>query len=269
MNVLSETAPPRGRSFGRGYVEVLANRLASIGLALLVWQLVSSFVSPKFVPGPWPTFAALGRLFATGEVLGQLLATLQRMLAGFALAMVGGVLVGILMGLVRRAEQIFDLWVTVGLTIPSLCYIIVAFIWLGLNDQAAVLAIALTTFPSIAINVWQGVKAVDQRLIDMARVFRASSWRRTTRVVVPQVLPYLMAAGRFGLGIVWKVTVFVELLGRPNGIGYMLNYSFQMFNMTDVFAWTLFFTLVMVAIELAVLSPLERRLFRWRPQVRG
>jgi len=106
-------------------------------------------------------------------------------------------------------------------------------------------------------------------LIDMARVFGASGWRRTARVVVPQVLPYLMAAARFGLGIIWKVTVLVELLGRSDGIGYMLNYSFQMFNMADVFAWTIFFTIVMLAIELAVLKPIERRLFLWRPELRA
>jgi NitT/TauT family transport system permease protein len=173
------------------------------------------------------------------------------------------------MGLYRRGEQTLDLWVMVGLTIPSLCYIIVSFMWLGLNERAAVLAIAWTTFPSIAINVWQGVKAVDQRLVDMARVFRASRWRRTVRVVLPQSLPFLMAAARFGLGVVWKVTVLVELLGRSDGIGYMLNYSFQMFDMADVFAWTLLFTLIMLAIELAVLKPVEARLFRWRPELRA
>jgi NitT/TauT family transport system permease protein len=141
--------------------------------------------------------------------------------------------------------------------------------WLGLNERATVLAITWTTFPSIAVNIWQGVKAIDQRLIDMARVFRASRWKRTARVVIPQVLPYIMAAARFGLGVVWKVTVLVELLGRSDGIGYMLNYSFQMFNMADVFAWTLFFTLVMLIIELLVLKPLEHRLFRWRPEIRA
>jgi NitT/TauT family transport system permease protein len=173
------------------------------------------------------------------------------------------------MGISRRGEQMLDLWVMAGLTVPSLCYVIISFLWLGLNDSAAIMAIAWTTFPSITINIWQGVKAIDQRLIDMARAFRASRRQRTLRVVLPQVLPYLMAATRFGLGVVWKVTVLVELLGRSDGIGYMLNYSFQMFNMVDVFAWTLSFTLFMVIVELGILKPLERKLFRWRPQITG
>jgi NitT/TauT family transport system permease protein len=244
-------------------------RLASVAVLLIAWQALSLLISPKYVPGPLPTFAALAAQVASGAVLQHLSITMARMLVSFALAMAAGVVTGTVMGLYRRGEQALDLWVMVMLTIPGLCYIIVAFMWLGLNERAAVLAIAWTTFPSIAINIWQGVKAIDQRLIDMARVFRASPWRRTARVVIPQILPYLMAAARFGLGVVWKVTVLVELLGRSDGVGYMLNYSFQMFNMADVFAWTLLFTLVMLAIELAVFKPVEVRLFRWRPELRA
>lgn len=253
----------------RGVPEALVLKLASVAVLLVVWQLLSLLISAKYVPGPLQTFSALTANIASGAALTHLTTTLLRMLASFVLAMLAGVVIGTLMGLYRRAEHTLDLWVMVGLTIPSLCYIIITFMWLGLNERAAVLAIAWTTFPAIAINVWQGVKAIDQRLVDMARVFRASPWRRTVRVVIPQVLPFLMAAARFGLGIVWKVTVLVELLGRSDGIGYMLNYSFQMFNMADVFAWTLLFTLIMLGIELAVLKPLEARLFRWRPELRA
>jgi len=249
--------------------ESLSIRAASLVVLVIVWQLASIAVSAKYVPGPLPTFAALWDNAQSGALMKHFTVTMARMLLSFAIAMLVGMAIGTVMGLYRRAEQSLDLVVMVGLTIPGLCYIIVSFMWLGLNDRAAVLAIAWTTFPAIAINIWQGVKAIDQRLIDMARVFGASNWRRTARVVVPQVLPYLMAASRFGLGIIWKVTVLVELLGRSDGIGYMLNYSFQMFNMADVFAWTLFFTLVMLVIELAILKPIERRLFLWRPEIRA
>jgi NitT/TauT family transport system permease protein len=253
----------------RGIPPGLVIRLASVAGLLVVWQLVSLLISPKYVPGPLLTFGALAENVASGAALKHLAVTMGRMAASFVLAMGVGVIIGTVMGLYRRGEQALDVWVMVGLTIPSLCYIIVAFMWLGLNERAAVVAIAWTTFPSIAINIWQGVKAIDPRLLDMARVFRASPWRRTVRVVIPQVLPYLMAAARFGLGVVWKVTVLVELLGRSDGIGYMLNYSFQMFDMAEVFAWTLLFTLIMLAIEVAVLKPVETRLFRWRPELRA
>ncbi|MCC6475024.1 MAG: ABC transporter permease [Burkholderiales bacterium] len=257
------------RGLLRRVPEAVSIRLASLVVLAVAWQAASILFTERFVPGPASTFAALWDLARGGELIKHFGVTMARMLASFAAAMLVGMVIGTAMGLYRRAEQSLDMWVMVGLTIPGLCYIIVSFMWLGLNDRAAVLAITWATFPAIAINVWQGVKAIDPRLIDMARVFGASAWRRTTRVVVPQVLPYLMAAARFGLGIIWKVTVLVELLGRSDGIGYMLNYSFQMFDMADVFAWTIFFTLVMLAIELAILKPIERRLFMWRPEIRA
>lgn len=265
-------AHPRGvRLFRRwsSSLESVAYRFISIVLMIAAWQAVSFLVSAKYVPGPLETLASMAHDAASGALVTNFEATLVRMVFSFALAMVVGVTVGIFMGLSRRSERLLDLWVMVALTIPGLCYVIISFLWLGLNDRAAVVAISWTTFPIIAINIWQGVKAIDQKLVDMARVFRASRWRRTVRVVLPQILPYLMAATRFGLGVVWKVTVLVELLGRSDGVGYMLNNSFQLFDMAGVFAWTLSFTLFMVIIELGVLKPLERRLFLWRPEIRG
>ena len=270
MAIATEKHLPASAQVRRPRVpEAVSIRLASLAAIVILWQLASFAVSEKYVPGPIPTFMALWKLAQNGQLLKHLDVTLVRMLVSFALAMLIGLAIGTLMGLYRRAERALDLPVMVGLTIPGLCYIIVSFMWLGLNERAAILAITWTTFPAIAINIWQGVKAIDQRLIDMARVFGCSGWRRTTRVVIPQVLPYMMAAARFGLGVIWKVTVLVELLGRSDGVGYMLNYSFQMFNMPDVFAWTIFFTLVMLIIELAVLKPIERRLFMWRPEIRA
>jgi len=86
-------------------------------------------------------------------------------------------------------------------------------------------------------------------------------------VVIPQLVPYLLAATRFGLSLAWKVTVIAELLGLSNGIGYMIHYSFGVFSMVDVFAWTIAFTLVMVAFEYGLLKPLETRVTSWRRAV--
>jgi NitT/TauT family transport system permease protein len=113
--------------------------------------------------------------------------------------------------------------------------------------------------------VWQGVKNVDNKLLAMARVFNVNRPTRLRRVVLPQIMPYILAASRYGLGIVWKITVVAELLGRNSGIGFQLHYWFQLFNMPQVFAWTLFFTLVMLFIELVIFKQIESHVFHWRP----
>jgi len=243
-------------------------KVGSMIAALLAW-LGLSFLFPETVlPGPWQTIRVLAENFANGDILSHLTATLGRVLGGLVLAMAVGIPVGVLMGVNRLAEKTLDVWVMVALTVPSLCYAIFAFIWIGLNETAAIVAIGLTSAPSIAINLWEGVKNIDTRLFQMARVFNASRWVIIRRVLFPQVLPYIMASLRFGLGIVWKITVLVELLGRPDGVGFELFYWYQLGNMQQVLAWTLLFTLVMLFIELVILQNLERRMFSWRPEVR-
>ncbi len=243
-------------------------KLGSMLAVVAAWFGLSLLLPATVLPGPWQTLNVLIENVVDGQVHQHLLATLGRVTGGLALAMAVGVPVGIVMGLNRFAEKTLDVWVMVALTVPSLCYAILAFIWIGLNETAAIVAIGLTSAPSIAINLWEGVKNIDTRLFKMARVFNASRWVIVRRVLFPQVLPYIMASLRFGLGIVWKITVLVELLGRPDGVGFQLFYWYQLADMGQVLAWTLLFTLVMLFIELVILQRLERRLFAWRPEVR-
>ncbi len=264
----SEGAPRRTSLLADHAVQGTALKIGSAVLLLVVWWLASLTLPPSILPGPIVTFQTLWQNFERGLLLPQLGITMLRVAAGFVLAMTLGIAIGTLMGLYWKAEAALDLWVMVALTVPGLCYIIVSFMWFGLNEWAAIFAIAVASFPSIAINVWEGVKNVDNRLADMARVFKASRRMRLRRVILPQILPYVMAASRFGLGTIWKVTVLVELLGRSSGVGYQLHYWFQLYNMPQVFAWTLFFTLIMLFLELVVLKQAERRLFVWRPSVK-
>jgi NitT/TauT family transport system permease protein len=242
-------------------------KLLSLGAAVIVWGLLSLTLPPDIFPGPVETTRALWGEITDGRVGTDLAMTMIRVIGGLILALILGVPIGVLMGLNRRAESVLDVWVMIGLTVPSLCYAIMAFMWFGLNEGAAIIAIAVTAAPSITINIWEGVKNVDTKLVSMARVFEASRPAIIRRVLLPQIFPYVMASARFGLGIIWKITVLVELIGRPNGVGFKLFYWYQLADMRQVLAWTLLFTIIMLLIELAILKPIERRLFAWRPKV--
>jgi NitT/TauT family transport system permease protein len=242
-------------------------RLGSIVGAITIWWLIALVMPANLLPDPWVSVVTLARNFAQGDVLPHLAITLARVAGGLALAILIGVPVGILMGVNLRAEKILDIWVMVGLTVPSLCYAIICFILVGLNEAATILAIGLTAAPAVAINLWEGVKTIDFKLVEMARIFEAGRPAILARVLLPQVLPYIMASVRMGLGIVWKIAVLVELIGRPNGVGFKLFYWYQLADMAQVLAWTLLFTLVMLAIELGILKLIEQRLFGWRPRV--
>ena len=242
-------------------------RLVSIVAAIGLWWLLSLALTSTVLPNPVETVATLWGNVTGDGVTKDLKITLFRVLGGLALAMLIGTTVGVTMGLFRKAEKVLDTWVVIAMAVPSLCYTLVCFIMIGLNETATIIAIAITAAPTIAINVWEGVKNIDTRLMSMARVFETTPARTFTRVVLPQILPYLVASTRFGLGIIWKITVFTELIGRPNGVGFKLFYWYQLADMKQVLAWTLLFTMVMLILEFVVLKPVENRLFAWRPKV--
>jgi NitT/TauT family transport system permease protein len=256
--------PPRRRSGPMTFQPMLIKSCGVIALVIL-WWIGSLMLPPTILPGPGRVVTELIANYQEGVLLSNFLATMTRIVLGFVFAMGAGIAFGTVMGLSRVAEEFFDLWIMVGITIPSLAILLILYILFGLNEFATILAIGLSAFPAIAINVWQGVKSVDNKLLAMGRVYGVNRSRRFTQIVFPQIAPYLVASSRFGLGIIWKITVVAELIGRDSGIGFQLHYWFQLFNMPQVFAWTLFFTLIMLVIELGIFKPVERRLFRWRP----
>jgi NitT/TauT family transport system permease protein len=220
----------------------------------------------NILPSPAVTWNAITDLAGEGEIQRHLPLTLGRVFAGFLLAELLGIVIGTAMGLNRRLETLMDGWVMILLTIPSLAYAIFALLAFGLSETAIVIAIAATTLPYVVVNIWGGVKAVDAGLLDMARAFRIRRWSTLRKVVLPQVMPYIFSSSRYGIGIAWKIAVVVELMGASRGVGYMLNYSFGLFSMPHVLAWTAIVVVVMLFIELVVIRLIEDRVLAWRPK---
>jgi len=239
----------------------------SVSSIVGLWMMVAAFFPPTLLPGPDVVGWRLVELMATGDFWVHLRATIQRVAVGFVLAFVVSVAAGTLMGARRLAEGIFEPWVLVGLTIPGLCWAVLAVMWFGITEVAPVVAIFVVVLPMLTLNMWQGTKSLDRDLLEMAHVFRAP-WTSVMReVVLPQLLPFGLAGARLGFALGWKVVVLSEMFGLTSGVGYMINRSFSAYSMDDVLAWTVGFTAVMFAFEYAVMLPVERRLVRWRPAV--
>lgn len=242
-------------------------RVASFVGLFVIWLVAALFLSDTILPSPSKVFATIWKNLHDAKTYVHIYKTVIRVVFGMGIALVLGLMVGVAMGLSRTAERILDSWVMVTLTVPAVVYGIIAILWFGLNDRAAIIAIGFTSFPSVAINMWQGVKAIDMSLIHMGRAFRLSRNAIIRKVVLPQTVPYVLAALRYALGIAWKICTTVELIGMSSGVGYMLHYWFGMFSMTQVFAWTITFTIILLLIEFLVLKPTERWVTRWRPNV--
>lgn len=260
-----------GTALARGFhsLEGPALRVASIVVILLVWYVASLFLSQQILPGPVPVIKAMWSNLQQGATYTNVWATIYRVFIGVFAAVVAGLVIGLVMGLSRRAEQFLDSIVMVGLTIPAVVYGIVGILWFGINSTAAIVAIAMTTAPAVALNIWQGVKSIDMSLVSMGQAFRFSRAQLLRHTIAPQVVPFLLASVRYGLGIGWKTATIVELIGLNTGVGYQLSYWFGLYNMTQVLAWTLTFTLVLLIIEFLLFKPVEAYVTRWRPKAQG
>ncbi len=242
-------------------------RTLSLLLAILAWAALARVFPPQFLPGPLRVARTVAGLLGDPATYGHLAATGRRVAAGFALSMALGTAVGILMGARRRAEAFLDLWVVVGLTVPAPAWAMVCVMLFGLSEAGAVVAIVLLAAPFVAVNAWGGIKAMDPGLVEMARVFRFPRRALLREVVLPQLAPFLLAAARYGFGLVWKVVVIVEMIALGDGVGWALTAAFRSFEMYGVLAWTAIFAGAMLALEAWGLRALEARVSAWRPAV--
>lgn len=239
-------------------------RLASLVLFVAVWWVASLFAGAQMLPGPHAVLAAIVAEARTGELFFQTGVTLLRVFFAFTLAMVVGTAIGLLMGRFKLADRLGDPWLIVLLNLPALVIIVLAFIWGGLTEIAAVLAVAINKLPNAVVTVREGARALDPGLDEMAQVFALPRLKALRHVVLPQLAPYIAAAARSGLSLVWKIVLIVELLGRPNGVGFEIGIAFQLFDVTRILAYALTFVVVILAIETLLVQPIERRASRWR-----
>ena len=239
-------------------------RILSIAALMLFWLLLARVFLPSIVPGPQAVLAAMWANVLSGQAFFHLYKTLVRVGFGLILTMILGIAVGAAMGLSKKGEVFLDAWVMVGLTIPAIVYGIIFLLWFRLSELAPIVGIGVAAFPTVAIAIWQGIKGIDTQLVRMGTAFHLGRTAIFRKIILPQLVPQILASMRSALGICWKICTTVELIGMSSGVGYMLYYWFGLFSMAQVFAWTLSFLMVMFAIEYLLFKPIESRLTRWR-----
>ncbi|MGH6737057.1 MAG: ABC transporter permease [Methyloceanibacter sp.] len=238
--------------------------IASVAGFLLVWFVAAEIAQSRLLPGPVAVLEFIYEETVHGELLTQLGITLWRVVASFVVAMVIGSAIGLAMGQMPALNRALDPWLIVLLNLPALVIIILAYVWFGLNEAAAIGAVALNKIPNVVVTLREGARALDPGLDEMARAYRLTPWSKFRNVILPQLQPYFAAASRSGISLIWKIVLVVELLGRPNGVGFELHLNFQLFNVTAILGYTLAFVAVMLTIEYLLVQPLERYSTRWR-----
>lgn len=238
--------------------------LASLVLLALAWKFVSWIVGADVLPGPWASIAAVEKSQQEGYLWSDNGITAYRIAGAFVIALVASLVIGALLGRPLIAERLFGPWVTIGASIPSLVIIVVVYLAIGINDQAAMIGTAIIVAPAMIYAVWDGVRAINPELQEMARAFAVPKHIILRRVILPQTAPFIVTAARTGLSLTWRIMIFVELLGRSSRVGYRIQYYYNLVDMNRVAAAAVPFIGLMLAFEFGVLRPFERWVFRWR-----
>ncbi|MDI4238309.1 ABC transporter permease subunit [Bradyrhizobium sp. Arg237L] len=260
------------RAVRRGAAALQLRRLAAITLPSIVfyiclialWETMARVIASPLVPNVAEIAEEVRRLVVGGFAARQIGITLGRILAGFGVAFVISLIVGIAASRSAVFRRFCDPAIILGLTVPGLVWALLCVIWFGVSLTTPVVSIALGITPVMILHVRQGMNAVDAEIVEMAHVFKLSTRDKLQHIWIPSLTPHLIGGGRVGLSLAWKVIVLVELFGLSNGVGYQLNSEFSSQNVAGVLAWTIVFWAVMVALEYGVLQSLERRLSRWR-----
>lgn len=237
----------------------------SIAALVSLWVLAAHLTNdPQILPTPLDLLPRFHQELASGELLSNLWATIVRVLWAFVLAMTLGTTIGLIMGRSGRANQWMDPWLVIFLNLPALVLIVLCYLWIGLTEAAAIIAVTLNKVPNVAITVREGARALDPRLDEMAQIYRLSWTTRMRHVVLPQLAPFIAAAARGGVAVIWKIVLVVEFLGRSSGVGFKIHLYFQLFDVAMVLVYAFSFICVMLIVEWVFLQPWERRVGRWR-----
>ena len=239
-------------------------RVVSILALVILWQVGSSLAGARLLPSPLAVSLAMVSEARSGALTLNLAATLARVAAAFVLAMSVGAATGYAMGRHPAFDRVADPWLVLLLNLPALVIIVLAYVWFGLTEAAAVGAVAINKLPNTIVTIREGTRALDPALDEMGRAFAFSRQTRMRHIVVPQLAPYLAAAARTGLSLTWKIVLVVELIGRPNGVGFAINTAFQLFDVARILAYALCFVIVMLVVETWMVQPFERRASSWR-----
>jgi NitT/TauT family transport system permease protein len=239
-------------------------RAASLLVLVIAWQFGAFVVDSRLLPSPEAVLAAVAEEARSGALTLNLTMTLLRVAAAFALAMSAGSAIGYAMGRSRAFDRFADPWLILLLNLPALVIIVLAYVWFGLTEAAAIGAVAVNKLPNTVATLREGARTLDPELDEMGQAFAFAPWTRMRHLVLPQLAPYLAAAARSGLSLVWKIVLVVELLGRSNGVGFAIGTAFQLFDVARILAYGLTFVVVMLIIETCAVQPLERHASRWR-----
>lgn len=262
--VVVVTDPPVDDVEGDGHERPLTwLYLATLVLGIGMWALLAALGNNPLAPTPAEVLAKLIERLRDGSLIEHILASLRRVVIGFALGVGLAIPAGFLMGWYRWARGLLEPWVQFFRTVPPLALIPLVIVFLGIGEVAKIFVIFLAAFLSSVLATFQGVRNVDVTLINAARVLGAGDGTIFARVVIPASTPYIFVGMRVALGAAWATLVASELIAAALGLGRMMQSASQFLDTPTIVVGIIAIGVLGFMMDRALLL-LERRLTGWQ-----
>ena len=237
---------------------------------IAIWQVIGGLgvVSATVLPTPVTIVLTFKELILSGELFGHLQISIYRAALGFLLGAGLGLMIGILAGFSKRTELYLDPSLQMLRTVPHLAVTPLFILWFGFDEVSKILLIALGAFFPVYINTFNGIRGVDAKLFEVARVLEFKWHQQISNVILPAALPNILLGIRLSLGIAWLGLVVAELMGSSSGVGYMIMDARQFSQTNKVFAGIIIFAVVGKLTD-SFVRLLERKLLKWRNSYEG
>ncbi len=240
----------------------------SVIFVLVAWQLCGPFINPLFGTYPTAIAAAFWKLAGSGKLGAALIDSLRPFAAGYALAILVGVPLGLVIGRSRVLEAAIGIYVTAGFAMPLVALVPLLVLWLGLGFAVKVAIIFLMSVFPICINTWLGVAAVPKTLIEVGKSFVAPNRVILRRIILPATLPYIMAGVRLALGRAVVAMVIAEFFTSISGLGAIIQTSANNFDTATTFVPIIIIMLMAVGLNFLV-GAIERWVAPWQAEIAG
>lgn len=239
-------------------------------LLLVTWQVLGDlgYISGLLFPTPLRIADAFLQLAGSGELGGHLQISLARAAAGFALGGTLGLAFGILVGLFRLSERMLDPSIQIIRMVPHLAVAPLFVLWFGIGESSKILLIAKGAFFPLYIQTFLGIRGVDNKLFEVAKVLGFTRFQQIAKLVVPSALPHIFLGIRLSIGLAWLGLVVAEIMGSTSGIGYLMTDARQFSKTATVFVCIILFAVIGKAAD-ALVRAAERRLLKWRDSYGG
>lgn len=232
---------------------------------LILWEWVSSQgIVPSYqLPAPSIIYQTLTNMAQSGELIQHVSITVYRVFAGFLLGTFGAVVLGSLVGFYPKIEQIFDPVIQALRSIPSLAWVPLFILWMGIGESSKITMIAVGVFFPVYLNLVSGIKNVDRKLIEVGKMYRLSAFEQVKRIILPASIPSFFVGLRSGLGLGWMFVVASELMGASQGLGYLLVLGQNTLSPETILTSIILFAVIGKLTDW-LLKIIEQRFLRWQ-----